>query len=136
MEQFLTKTWNNYKSLTWWKKVLLFLPILLVGIGYLYFSFYKIDNVDNYSKAVASHKKIIDKQIEKKLKKESDLAKAEKKIEKEQIEIKKEIEKDTVYAKETITRIENASITHNIDEFKLIQSNLRNKARARRSNKS
>lgn len=136
MEQFLTKTWNNYKSLIWWKKVLLFLPIVLVGIGYLYFSFYKIDTVDNYSNAIKEHEKIINKQIEKKLKKESEFAKAEKKIEKEQIEIKKEIGKDTGYAKETITRIKNASITHNIDEFKLIQSNLRDKARARRSNKS
>jgi len=123
----LTNLWNNYKNLSWWRKVLLFLPliIVLVVVGVLVFMSGNKD--DNQELVVDHNRKVVDNQIEK----FEDLSKAEEKKRQENqkqrntLEIK--MKENHEELEKTIKDIDNAN--GNPDELLRIADELRAKHR-------
>lgn len=134
MIQLLETTLNKYKNLKVWQKILLFLPLVIIAILCLLLFFVKLKNKSE--DVVKYHKETINKDVEEKLKEVSKLAETEKKLKAQQQQIKEEIEKKESNAKEIIKRIDSAANNADADELKRIQSELRSRARTRRTGKS
>lgn len=90
METTLMTLWNNFKKLPWWKKILLFIPLILVGIGSIIFMIDKSETTNE--DIVRENKKKTDKQIESFNKSLNKLEKERKVIKDKRKEIRKELE--------------------------------------------
>ena len=109
MEQTrITKLWNKFKALPWWKKLLLLVPFILMLLVYFAIVFWSDTSIDT-SSVVEYNKKKVDKQIKAIRKEDKQLIKDIKKIETERVKLKEEEKDNEEEAENLIKRIDSAT---------------------------
>jgi preprotein translocase subunit SecF len=121
--------WNSYKNLKTWKKILLFLPfvIVIILLGILFF-LPKNNSINE--KLVKHHKKTVNKYADSFIEQDKELEKFQKKIEKQMGKLQQEAKKDAKEYKNLVNRVNNAS--NNPDELNRIREELNERNRKRR----
>ena len=117
--------WNKYKALSWWKKVLLFLPLLIVIVLICLLLFWKPSNDgDRFESAVKYGKKQVDKRIAEREAQDKLLKKQDDALAKKQKQLEKEIKANEKEASKLIDRVDSAAANGDADELRSIISEL------------
>ena len=119
MLDLIIRTWNKYKQLDRWKQVLLFIPIVLLGIVYLFFII-----KPNSKKHVNHHKDYVDNQIKKEEEEIKELEREEKQIIKEQERLIEEIEENIEVSVVIDKEIEKAVNNSDIEELERLRKEI------------
>ncbi len=106
MEQTLKNLWEKFKKLVWWKKILVFLPLIVALLALVFVVGCKKSLPDSN---VSYAKNLVDKQVEKNILKDKELADKDAEIAHQQEEIKHDIKVRTDEAVSTANSISDAT---------------------------
>ncbi len=124
MIQFLKTTWNKYKTLAWWKKLLLFLPLIALAVICLVLFFVRPINSDRLVEQVKYHKEQVDKQIAINDEKEDILKKQERVIAAKQKKIERKIISNQKQATKVIHDIDRAVKKNDLKELERLRQEI------------
>lgn len=132
MKDLLTTNYNKYMELEFWKKVLLFLPFVILIIGLAAWVFLSDSNSkDKYIESIKNKKNKVDKKIIENQNKQKELDQLENKALNRQEELNKEIKDKYEEAKQIEKDINYALSNDDIEHLKLLHAKLNSKSRRR-----
>lgn len=107
MIQTIKELWNEWKELIWWKKVLLFIPLILLIIFIIFIPIRR--NEDDINKEIlASNKKISNKAVDTLEQQDKKLEDKQKKIKQRRKELEKKVKNRDEETKSIIDEINDA----------------------------
>ena len=125
MIQTLKILWNKYRILEWWKKVLLFLPLLIAVIFVCSFTFWKPSfDSEQFENSVRHAKKQVNLRITNKIQQEQKLVKQDKELIKQQEILEEEIKSHEEKATNIVDAINLAAANNDLEHLRRIHKEL------------
>ena len=124
MIQILEILWSKFKVLDWWKKGLLFLPLLIVIVFVCLFTFWKSSDSRKFEDTVNYAKKQVNTYVADKEKQDGILAEKDKELVEKQEVLEKEIKNHEKKASNVMGAINQAVNNNDPDELLRIHRQL------------
>lgn len=129
MIETIKSLWNKWENLKTWQQVTLLLPFILLTIGILLYIFSPIKS-NNLNREMLKHnKKVVDKQIDNILEKDSKLKVKQNKHKAKRLEVTKKVEKREKETEYIIKKINDAD--DDIVKLMLIHDSINTRAKRR-----
>ena len=125
MIQILKILWSKYNALEWWKKALLFLPLLIAVILICFFTFWKpSDDSKKFEDNVKYTREQINKYVADKAKQDKALAKQDRELTNKQRILEKEIKCHEERAANITNDINVAAANNDLNQLRRIHREL------------
>ena len=134
MIQVLKTLWSKHKAFSWQKKLLMFLPVIIMSIVLIGLFWVKFkDDDEKFEESTDYHKQYVDKQIKRRVDADKELEKQDNKLKAKQDKLQQEIDDNETKAENLNSRINTAASNADADELERIRTELNAASRGRTS---